>query len=57
MAYIMIGLGTLKLLVEDLRRGSSVSFALSLLAFGVLLAIIPKLMRSERRTNGLPTRD
>ena len=57
MAYLMIGLGTLKLLVEDLRRGSSVSFALSLLAFGVLLAIIPKLMRSERRTNGLPTRD
>jgi hypothetical protein len=46
-AYLTIGLGTLKLLLEDLRQGSSVSFALSLLAFGILLAIIPKLMRTE----------
>lgn len=46
-AYLTIGLGTLKLLLEDLRRGSSISFALSLLAFGVLLAIIPRLMRKR----------
>ncbi len=46
-AYLTIGLGTLKLLLEDLRRGSSISFALSLLAFGVLLAIIPRLMRKS----------
>jgi len=52
-AYLTIGLGTLKLLLEDLRQGSSVSFAVSLLAFGMLLAIIPKLMRSEGPKNAL----
>jgi len=57
LAYLVIGLGTLKLLLEDLLRGSSVSFALSLLAFGVLLAIIPKLTRSGGRKNELPAPD
>jgi hypothetical protein len=56
-AYLTIGLGTLKLLLEDLRQGSSVSFALSLLAFGILLAIIPKLMRTEGPKAELPPPD
>jgi len=52
-AYLTIGLGSLKLLFEDLRSGSSVSFAFSLLAFGVLLAIIPRVIRTGDRTKGL----
>jgi len=56
-AYLTIGLGILKLLLEDLRQGSSVSFALSLLAFGILLAIIPKLMRTEAPNTELPAPD
>lgn len=48
-AYTAIGLGTVKLLLEDLRLGSKGSFALSLLAYGVLLAVIPRLVRSGSR--------
>jgi len=48
-AYTAIGLGTVKLLLEDLRLGSKGSFALSLLAFGVLLAVIPRLVRGSSR--------
>jgi hypothetical protein len=48
-AYTAIGLGTLKLLLEDLRLGNTGSFALSLLAFGVLLAVIPRLVRGGSR--------
>jgi hypothetical protein len=46
-AYTAIGLGTVKLLLEDLRLGSTGSFALSLLAFGILLAVIPRLVRGS----------
>jgi uncharacterized membrane protein len=45
-SYAAIGLGVLKLVAEDLRSGSKVSFALSLLAFGILLAVIPRLVRN-----------
>ena len=48
-AYTAIGLGTVKLLLEDLRLGSTGSFALSLLAYGVLLAVIPRLVRGDNR--------
>ena len=48
-AYTAIGLGTVKLLLEDWRFGSKGSFALSLLAFGVLLAVIPRLVRGGSR--------
>ena len=48
-AYTAIGLGTVKLLLEDWRLGSKGSFALSLLAFGVLLAVIPRLVRGASR--------
>jgi hypothetical protein len=50
MAYTAIGLGTVKLLLEDSRSGSTGSFALSLLAFGVLLAVIPRLVRGGSET-------
>ena len=45
-SYAVIGLGVLKLVAEDLCSGSKVSFALSLLAFGILLAVIPRLVRN-----------
>jgi hypothetical protein len=45
-AYTLLGLGTLKLVFEDLRLGSTGSFALSLLAFGIVLAIVPWIVRS-----------
>lgn len=56
-AYLTIGFGTLKLLIEDMWKSSSLSFALSLLAFGILLAIIPKLLRADARKNDLPAPD
>jgi hypothetical protein len=48
-AYATIGLGTLKLIFEDLRLGSTGSFALSLLAFGVVLALVPRIVRPTKQ--------
>jgi hypothetical protein len=47
-AYTAIGLGAVKVLVQDWRTGSTSAFALSLLAFGLLLAVIPRLTRDNR---------
>ncbi len=51
-AYSMIGLGTLKLVFEDLRLGSTGSFALSLVAYGVVLALIPQIVRTKNQKPG-----
>ncbi len=40
--------GTLKLLFEDLRLGNAVSLVFSLLFYGSVLILLPKLMQKNR---------
>ncbi len=47
-AYVAIGLGTLKLLFEDLRFGNAASLVASLLFYGLILILIPRLTRLGR---------
>ena len=45
-AYAAVGFGTLKLLFEDLRFGNAASLVVSLLFYGLILILLPKLTRS-----------
>ena len=47
-AYLAIAFGTLKLLFEDLRFGNATSLVASLLIYGLILILIPRLTRSGR---------
>jgi hypothetical protein len=47
-AYVAVAFGTLKLLFEDLRFGSAASLVASLLFYGLILILIPRLARSGR---------
>jgi len=47
-AYVAIAFGTLKLLFEDLRFGNTASLVASLLSYGLILILIPRLTRSGR---------
>ncbi|MGC2890839.1 MAG: hypothetical protein WB627_17345 [Candidatus Acidiferrum sp.] len=49
MAYAAAALGSLKLVFEDLRIGSAQSLAVSLLIYGTVLILIPRLVRAGRR--------
>jgi len=49
MAYAAAALGSLKLVFEDLRLGSTRSLATSLLIYGTVLILIPRLVRAGRR--------
>jgi hypothetical protein len=49
MAYAAAILGCLKLLFEDLRFGSTQSLAASLLIYGAVLILIPRLVRTGKR--------
>ena len=51
MAYAAAILGSLKLIFEDLRFGSTQSLAASLLIYGVVLILIPRLVRTGKRRN------
>lgn len=51
MAYAAAGLGSLKLLVEDLQLGSTWALAASLLVYGAVLMAIPLLVRGRTRTD------
>lgn len=42
-SYVAIALGTVKLVMEDFRQSSPAALALSLLCYGALLILIPKL--------------
>ena len=42
-SYVAIALGTIKLVMEDFRQSSPAALALSLLCYGALLILIPKL--------------
>ena len=50
MAYAAAVLGCLKLVVEDLRLGNTRSLAASLLIYGGVLVLIPRLVRAGKRT-------
>ena len=47
-AYVAIAFGTLKLLFEDLRFGNAASLVASLLFYGLVLILIPRLTRFGR---------
>ena len=47
-AYVAIAFGTLKLLFEDLRFGNAASLVASLLFYGLILILIPRLTRFGR---------
>jgi hypothetical protein len=49
MAYAAAVLGSLKLVFEDLRVGSTRSLAASLLVYGAVLILIPRLVRAQKR--------
>lgn len=48
MAYAFVILGSVKLVFEDLRFGSTLSLAASLLIYGAILILIPRLARTAR---------
>jgi hypothetical protein len=48
-AYAAVALGTLKLLFEDLRFGNPASLVASLLFYGLILILMPRLTRLGRR--------
>jgi hypothetical protein len=47
-AYTAVAFGTLKLLFEDLRFGNPTSLVASLLFYGLILILLPRLMRRSR---------
>jgi len=49
LAYAATVLGGLKLVIEDLRIGSTQSLAVSLVIFGAVLILIPRLVRTGKR--------
>jgi len=57
-AYAAVAFGTLKLLFEDLRFGNAASLVVSLLFYGLILILLPRLTRRGRsnpETAGIPT--
>jgi hypothetical protein len=46
-AYAAVAFGTLKLLFEDLRFGNAASLVVSLLFYGLILILLPRLMRPD----------
>jgi hypothetical protein len=44
-AYAAVAFGTLKLIFEDLRFGNAASLVFSLLFYGLILILLPRLMR------------
>jgi hypothetical protein len=51
LAYVAVGLGALKLLVEDFRIGNAVSLVISLLFYGLILILLPRLLRPAIRNS------
>ncbi len=51
-AYTAVGFGTLKLLFEDLRYGNPASLVLSLLFYGLVLILLPRLTYRDRAERG-----
>lgn len=49
-AYAAVGLGTLKLVFEDLRYGSAISLVVSFLFYGLILILLPRMTRGGSET-------
>jgi hypothetical protein len=47
-AYAAVSFGTLKLLLEDLRFGNATSLVFSLLSYGLILILLPRLIQQSR---------
>jgi len=47
LAYAAVALGTLKLFLEDLRFGNAASLVVSLLFYGLILILLPRLTRRQ----------
>jgi hypothetical protein len=45
LAYAAVALGTLKLLVEDLRFGNAASLVVSLVFYGLILILLPRVTK------------
>jgi hypothetical protein len=45
LAYAAVALGTLKLLLEDLRFGNAASLVVSLLFYGLILILLPRVTK------------
>jgi len=54
LAYTALAFGSLKLVVEDLRFGNAASMMVSLLFYGMILILLPRLLRRVR-TESSPT--
>lgn len=52
LAYAAVGLGALKLFVEDLRFGNAASLVVSLLFYGLVLILLPQLQRRRDSQSG-----
>jgi len=50
-AYAVVGFGTIKLVFEDLRFGNAASLVGSLLFYGLILILLPKLTRETRASS------
>lgn len=48
-SYLAIALGTVKLILEDFRQSNPVALAVSLVCYGALLIVVPKLSASKAR--------
>ena len=46
-AYAAVALGTLKLIVEDLRFGNPASLVVSFVFYGLILILLPRLTRTK----------
>lgn len=51
LAYTAVAFGTLKLLFEDLRFGNAASLVVSLLFYGLVLILLPRVMRQSGSTS------
>jgi hypothetical protein len=51
-ATVVLGLGGLKLLAEDLRMGRAATLVFSLVLYGIALIVVPTLMRRGRLAKG-----
>jgi hypothetical protein len=50
LAYAAVALGTLKLMAEDLRFGNAASLVLSLLFYGLILILLPRVTKRREST-------
>lgn len=53
-AYAAVGFGAIKLVFEDLRFGNAASLVGSLLFYGLILILLPKLTREPRTSSPVP---